>query len=297
MDAQDVKSASSIQVKANVAAVNDAPTVLSGKESVALTAIPEDASSITGATVSSLFGDSFSDAKDQVSGGSSANTLSGIAITGNAATAAQGKWQWSANGSTNWTDIPNDTAGSDAPTNTHVYYLRADASLRFAPATDFNGTPGALTTHLVESSWPSIGGATNGLRVDNPDAQYYTATAVTLSTSVTSVNDAPTGTDDSITIDEDGIKEFTSDDFGFADAKDSPANTLSAVIITSKPENGSLLLNNDPVNVGDSIPVASLGNEASRSAIAEADQIVQSRSARFATADALLNGLKEANRK
>jgi DNA-damage-inducible protein J len=38
-------------------------------------------------------------------------------------------------------------------------------------------------------------------------------------------------------------------------------------------------------------------NETSRLAIAEADQIVQSRSARFATADALLNGLEEASRK
>ena len=37
--------------------------------------------------------------------------------------------------------------------------------------------------------------------------------------------------------------------------------------------------------------------ETSRSAIAEADQIVQSRSARFATADALLKGFDEANRK
>jgi DNA-damage-inducible protein J len=38
-------------------------------------------------------------------------------------------------------------------------------------------------------------------------------------------------------------------------------------------------------------------NETGRAAIAEADQIVQSRHARFATADALLNGLKEASRK
>lgn len=38
-------------------------------------------------------------------------------------------------------------------------------------------------------------------------------------------------------------------------------------------------------------------NETSRAAIAEADQIVQSRRARFATADALLNGLEEASRK
>jgi DNA-damage-inducible protein J len=37
-------------------------------------------------------------------------------------------------------------------------------------------------------------------------------------------------------------------------------------------------------------------NETSRAAIAEADQIVQSRRARFATADALLNDLEEAGR-
>jgi DNA-damage-inducible protein J len=38
-------------------------------------------------------------------------------------------------------------------------------------------------------------------------------------------------------------------------------------------------------------------NETSRAAIAEADQIVRSRRARFATADALLNDLEEASRK
>jgi DNA-damage-inducible protein J len=38
-------------------------------------------------------------------------------------------------------------------------------------------------------------------------------------------------------------------------------------------------------------------NEASRVAIAQGDQIVQSRRARFATADALINDLKEASRK
>jgi DNA-damage-inducible protein J len=38
-------------------------------------------------------------------------------------------------------------------------------------------------------------------------------------------------------------------------------------------------------------------NETSRAAIAEADQIVQSRRGRFTTADALLNGLEEASLK
>lgn len=38
-------------------------------------------------------------------------------------------------------------------------------------------------------------------------------------------------------------------------------------------------------------------NDTSRAAIAEADQIVESRRARFATADALLNDLQEASHK
>lgn len=38
-------------------------------------------------------------------------------------------------------------------------------------------------------------------------------------------------------------------------------------------------------------------NEISRAAIAEADQIIQSRHARFETADALLNGLEKASSK
>ena len=38
-------------------------------------------------------------------------------------------------------------------------------------------------------------------------------------------------------------------------------------------------------------------NESSRVAIAEGDQIVQRRRARFATADALLNDIEEASRK
>ena len=38
-------------------------------------------------------------------------------------------------------------------------------------------------------------------------------------------------------------------------------------------------------------------NESSRTAIAEANQIIQSRHARFATADALLNDLEETRRK
>ena len=250
-----------IPIKVVISAVNDAPTVVSGKQVVTLTAVDEDTASPSGATVSSLFGASFSDAKDQVSGGSSANTFSGIAITGNAATDAQGVWQWSADGTSGWTAIPNNSAGADAaPTDTNVYYVRADAFMRFAPAINFNGTPGKLTTHLVDSSVPDIDNADNGDRVENPPAEHFTAAAVTLQTSVTSVNDAPTGTDKTITINEDGSKSFTAADFGFADANDNPVNAFTAVIITTLPTAGTLKLNDTDVLQNASIPVADLGN-------------------------------------
>src|SRR5690606_13520277 len=64
-----------------VSAVNDAP-IASG--SVTLAAVSEDTASPAGATVSALFASTFSDAADDqvASGGSSADTLAGIAIVG-----------------------------------------------------------------------------------------------------------------------------------------------------------------------------------------------------------------------
>jgi large repetitive protein len=138
-----------------------------------------------------------------------------------------------------------------------MFYLRADAYVRFVPAADFNGTPGALTTHLVELT---IGfkvqdnGGTSNSGLDT------SVNANTLTISVTSVNDAPTGADKAITILEDGSKTFAAADFGFADASDSPANALSAVIITTLPAAGTLKLSGTDVALNQVIPAASLGN-------------------------------------
>ena len=58
--------------------------------------------------------------------------------------------------------------------------------------------------------------------------------------SVSAVNDAPSGTNNTITLLDDGSHTFAAADFGFGDAADSPANTFSAVTITTLPANGSL---------------------------------------------------------
>jgi len=73
----------------------------------------------------------------------------------------------------------------------------------------------------------------------------------TATITLSSVSDAPSGTDSRITIAEDGTHVFTADDFGFSDPNDNPANDFAGITISSLPANGSLTLNNVAVNAGD----------------------------------------------
>ena len=79
----------------------------------------------------------------------------------------------------------------------------------------------------------------------------------TITFTFTPVNDAPTGTNATIAVLEDGTKPFAGADFGFNDVD---ANTLSAVIITTLPTAGTLKLNGTNVTLNQSIAVADLGN-------------------------------------
>jgi len=81
----------------------------------------------------------------------------------------------------------------------------------------------------------------------------------TVALTITSVNDAPSGTDQTITTPADTAYTFTLADFGFSDPNDSPANIFQAVTITSLPDAGTLTLNGTLVNVGDSIPISPAG--------------------------------------
>src|SRR5205823_1386840 len=122
-------------------AVNDAPVVAGdGTESAA--PIDEDSPSATGQSVASLFGGQFSDAADQVAGGSSANGFAGVAVTANGS-GADGQWEYY-NGS-NWVAIGAASDGS-------AVLLAASTSIRFDPAANFNGAAPTLTAHLVDDS-------------------------------------------------------------------------------------------------------------------------------------------------
>lgn len=102
----------------------------------------------------------FNDSTDQISGGSSANSFLGVAIVGNAATTAQGQWQYLA-GRT-WTNI-----GSVSDTN--ALTLAPTTQIRFLPATGFTGTPGALSVRVIDNNngaGTAFGTLTNGQRLN-----------------------------------------------------------------------------------------------------------------------------------
>src|SRR4029079_16397017 len=80
----------------------------------------------------------------------------------------------------------------------------------------------------------------------------------TLTINVTSVNDAPAGTDNTITTNEDTPYTLSAANFGFTDPNDSPANALLAVEITTLPSNGVLTLDNVAVIAGQFISVADI---------------------------------------
>jgi Ca2+-binding RTX toxin-like protein len=165
-----------------VTAVNDAPTVTGGS-AVSLTSIGEDSAPGAGQTISSLFSSHFSDAKDQVAGGggSSADAFTGVAVTANAATAAQGVYQYFDAGT--WHDLP-------AVSTAAAFVLDASTLVRFVPAADYSGTAPALTLSLIEDSAGAVTtGATADLTTTGGSTPY--SAALTLNVVVTPTNDAP----------------------------------------------------------------------------------------------------------
>ncbi|WP_254512713.1 cadherin domain-containing protein [Anatilimnocola floriformis] len=120
-------------------------------------------------------------------------------------------------------------------------------NLLFTPVANANGIAYATLTFQVEDNGSLAGGGQN---LDG------SANAFTFN--VTSVNDAPAGADKTVTASIAAGYVFVPNDFGFADATDTPANTLLAVKIASLPAVGTLTSNNVAVGVNDVIPVADI---------------------------------------
>src|SRR5204863_6840983 len=112
--------------------------------------------------------------------------------------------------------------------------------LVFTPVANANGAGYASFTFKVQDD----GGTANG-GVD------LDASARTMTVNVTSVNDSPVGTNNTVTTLEDNAYTFSAADFGFTDPADAAsvagANALTAVKLTTLPGAGTL--QNDGVNV------------------------------------------------
>ncbi len=81
-----------------------------------------------------------------------------------------------------------------------------------------------------------------------------------LSVSVSDVNEAPTGANATVTINEDGGNVFSAANFGFSDVD--AGDSLSAVRIDGLPGAGALTLSGSPVSAGNVVSAAALGGDA-----------------------------------
>ena len=146
------------QVSQNIVAQND-PGAL-GATSYTLTGVNEDAftgtnglfaddAGIDGDLVSTIFAGSFTDPD------TGEDTINGIAVVANASSATKGKWQYSSDGGTTFTDIGTVSAAN-------ALLLDDTAMLRFVPAANYNGAAPALTVRGIDGTFT---GFTNGAAV------------------------------------------------------------------------------------------------------------------------------------
>src|SRR5207248_2767515 len=119
--------------------------------------------------------------------------------------------------------------------------------LVFTPATDANGTGYASFTFQVQDDGTTANG---GVDLDQA--------ANTITFNVTSVNDAPDGANNTITINEDTPRTLAAADFGFSDAHDSPANNFAAVKITTTATAGALKLDGVAVTNGQLVSIGDI---------------------------------------
>ncbi len=245
----------------SVSGVNDAPTIVAGKDTVTQNHTED---SLTTTTVNALFGNSLSDAADARGTPDDSSAFAGVIITGNAAAPAQGVWEYSTDG-LNWQAVGTRTTADGL-------YLAANTQLRFTPAADYNGTLGTLQARLVEAGASYATGTANidVSGTNSGGATHISADAVSITGTIAKVNDAPValnpGTAIDYAVDEDGLPagDTAGSLFGgrFSDSADaryntgsnpagSTADSLAGIIVksaASDPAKGVWQYSNDGVN-------------------------------------------------
>jgi hypothetical protein len=200
---------------------NDAP-VLDNSGVMSLTTITEEDVNSAGDLISAIIASGGGDRITDVDTGA----MEGIAVSG--VTGSNGIWQY--NTGAGWTDV-------GAVSSTSALLLRANDSLRFVP----NGTSGDTGTILFQA-WDRTTG-TAGTKGDSSVSGGATAFSDQMEVAVitvTSINDAPSGSDKTITINEDATYALTAADFGFTDVD---GNSFNRVWIMTLPGAGPLNYN------------------------------------------------------
>lgn len=129
-------------------------------------------------------------------------------------------------------------------TGTAAAINSALSALTYTPDNDYSGAD-ALSI-LTED----LGNTGSGGNLSDSDS---------VDINVVSINDAPVGTDNDITVVKNMAYTFSEAVFGFSDPNDASANSLHAVIITSLPLAGILLFNGNAVAVNQVILAADIG--------------------------------------
>ena len=138
--------------------------------------------------------------------------------------------------------------------------------LTYTPAANANGV---ATIHLVlvDDGRTAYGGE------DTSDEAVFTIT-------VNSVNDSPSGTNNTVTTLEDTAYTLAAEDFGFTDPNDSPANNFNRVKITTLPTAGTLKLDGVAVSAGQFVTVADVRRTSLRSSRQPMGAAVRTRASR-----------------
>ncbi len=226
-----------------IRAVNDAP-VLDNTETPAFGAISEDISSggNGGKSVAALLVDG------------SISDVDGVAVEAMAVTAVDntnGLWQFSLDSGENWTDF-SATSGSSVDLSTASRLLGGSDLVRFAPDANYNGSATITFRAWDESS--GTAGDTADTSTNGGTTAFSTATD-TASITITAVNDAPTGDDKTITLDEDITHTFTAADFGYSDVE---STAMASIRITRLESAGDLQLSGADVTLGQAVSGADI---------------------------------------
>ncbi|WP_139826424.1 DUF4347 domain-containing protein [Derxia lacustris] len=209
---------------ANVAAVNDAPTL--GTASFSLAGTDEDTAAVY--SVADLLAGAGSGDVDS-------GALGGIAVTG---LAGHGSWAFSTDGGATWTSLGSVSASSAA-------LLTSATQLRYTPD-GVNGETASISfvgwdrTTGSASTTGSVSSADTGTR---GGTTAFSATAATASLAVADVNDAPTLATSSFSLagtDEDTTAVYSvADLLASAGSGDADSGALGGIAVTGLAGNGS----------------------------------------------------------